>query len=246
MRRKACAPSWKSGRLAGTSLGGVLLLALDSSTPRVTVALVDVAPDASTRVLAEHADDAGNRHGEHLAPAIERMLTAVDAKPGDLTAVACGLGPGPFTGLRVGIVTAASLADALRIPSYGICSLDALAAAHRGAGPLLAVTDARRKQVYWARYDADGHRVQGPDISVPQDITHLPGERVVGVGALQWREAFVGSTIDESDPWPQASMIACLAAERVAAGAPTEQLTPMYLRRPDAQPPGAPKPVTPR
>jgi len=162
----------------------VLLLALDSSTPRVTVALVDVAADASTRVLAEHADDVGNRHGELLAPAIATVLAAVGAKPGDLGAIACGLGPGPFTGLRVGIVTAASLADGLNVPAYGACSLDALALAHRGNGRLLAVTDARRKQVYWALYDEDGRRVDGPEVSAP---TEVPGnvDRVVGAGAIQ-------------------------------------------------------------
>lgn len=231
------------------SLGGVLLLALDSSTPRVTVALVHVAADGSTRTLAEHADDAGNRHGEHLAPAIERVLAAAGAKPGDLRAVACGLGPGPFTGLRVGIVTAASIADGLRLPAYGVCSLDALAFAHRGTGPLLAVTDARRKQVYWARYDEGGQRVDGPDVAAPADVAaamrgHV--ERVVGSGAIQWAEAFGELTVEPADPWPLASIIARLAADRVAAGAPAEQLTPMYLRRPDAQPPGPPKSVTPR
>ena len=211
----------------------------------MTVALVDVAADASTRVLAEHAGDAGNRHGELLAPAIAHVLAAVDAKPGDLGAITCGVGPGPFTGLRVGIVTAASLADGLGVPAYGVCSHDALAIAHRGVGRLLAVTDARRKQVYWARYDEDGHRVDGPDVSAPADV---PGnvDRVVGAGAIQYADAFADFPIDATDPWPQASMIACLAAQRAAAYAPAEQLTPLYLRRPDAQPPGAPKPVTPR
>jgi tRNA threonylcarbamoyl adenosine modification protein YeaZ len=226
----------------------VLLLALDSSTPRVTVALVDVAPDAAVRVLAEHADDAGNRHGELLAPAIARVLATVDAKPQDLGAIACGLGPGPFTGLRVGIVTAASIADGLNVPAYGVCSLDALAIAHRGRGRLLAVTDARRKQVYWARYDENGRRVDGPDVTAPHELaTAQLGtvDRVVGAGAMQWRDAFAGFSVDESDPWPSASMVATLAAERAAANAPGEQLIPMYLRRPDAQPPAARKPVTP-
>jgi tRNA threonylcarbamoyl adenosine modification protein YeaZ len=226
----------------------VLVLALDISTPRVTVALADVAADASVRILAEHADDAGNRHGEMLAPAIATVLATIGAVATDLGAVACGVGPGPFTGLRVGIVTAASVADGLGISSYGVCSLDALAFAHRG-GPLLAVTDARRKQVYWARYDADGARVEGPDVSTPADVAAaMRGqvERVVGAGATQWNDAFADFTVEGTDPWPQASMVARLAADRVAAKAPSEQLTPMYLRRPDAQPPTARKPVTPR
>jgi tRNA threonylcarbamoyl adenosine modification protein YeaZ len=227
----------------------VLVLALDSSTPRVTVALADARSDGSIEVLAEHADDAGNRHGEALAPAIRRVLTGADAAPRDLAAIACGLGPGPFTGLRVGIVTAASLADGLRIPAYGVCSLDALAAVHQRNDRLLAVTDARRKQVYWARYDDSGRRVDGPEVSVPSDLAAAMAghvDRVVGIGATQWKDAFAGFAIDESDPWPRAHAIARLAAERAIAGAPGEQLTPMYLRRPDAQPPAKLKRVTPR
>jgi tRNA threonylcarbamoyl adenosine modification protein YeaZ len=224
----------------------VLVLALDSSTPRVTVALADVR---SGEVLADYDDDAGNRHGEALAPAIQRVLAIAGAEPRDLAAIACGVGPGPFTGLRVGIVTAASLADGLRIPSYGVCSLDALAAAHRQNDRLLAVTDARRKQVYWARYDETGRRTHGPEVSVPSELADVMAgqvDRVAGIGALQWKGAFAGFTVDDADPWPQAGLVARLAAERVVAGAPGEQLTPMYLRRPDAQPPAALKPVTPR
>lgn len=228
----------------------MLLLALDSSTPRVTVALADVRTDASLDLLAEHADDAGNRHGELLAPAIDGVLAAAGVKPHDLGAIACGLGPGPFTGLRVGIVTAASMADGLGTPAYGVCSLDALAAAHDGAGSLLAVTDARRRQVYWARYVA-GVRVEGPEVSAPADLAVGHVDRIVGAGAIQWADTFAGLmlaglTVDGSDPFPLARFVARLAAERTAGGAATEQLTPMYLRRPDARPPGAPKPVTPR
>ena len=223
----------------------MLLLALDSSTPRVTVALVEVSTDSSTQLLAEHTDDAGNRHGELLAPAIGAVLASAGTKPHDLAAIACGVGPGPFTGLRVGIVTAASIADGLRLPAYGVCSLDALAAAHPGAGRLLAVTDARRKQVYWARYE-NGVRLDGPDVSAPADLATAPVGRVVGTGAVQWADAFAGFAVDTSDPWPQARFVAQLAAARAAGNAPAEQLTPLYLRRPDAQPPGAPKPVTPQ
>jgi tRNA threonylcarbamoyl adenosine modification protein YeaZ len=226
----------------------VLVLALDSSTPRVTVALADIGSDESAELLAEHADDAANRHGEALAPAIQRVLANANAEPRDLGAIACGIGPGPFTGLRVGIVTAASLADGLRIPAYGVCSLDALAAAHHRDDRLLAVTDARRKQVYWARYDDAGRRVDGPEVSLPSDLAGAMAghvDRVAGIGAVQWKDVFAEFAVDPSDPWPQAYAIARLAADRAIAGAPGEQLTPMYLRRPDAQPPAKLKPVTP-
>jgi tRNA threonylcarbamoyl adenosine modification protein YeaZ len=253
MRRKACARSWRSDRRAGaadtSNLCGVLVLALDSSTPRVTVALVDVADDGSTRVVAAHADDAGNRHGELLAPAIGAVLATAGATPEDLGAIACGVGPGPFTGLRVGIVTAASIADGLELPAYGVCSLDALAAAHHDGGRLLAVTDARRKQVYWAAYDEQGRRTEGPDVTAPGELAvAMRGrvDRVVGAGAVQWVDALAGLAIDGSDPWPRAGVVATLAAARAAAKAPGEQLTPMYLRRPDAQPPAGLKRVTPQ
>lgn len=227
----------------------MLLLALDSSTPRVAVALVDIDADGSTRVVAEHADDAGNRHGELLAPAIHRVLDAAGARPADLGAVACGIGPGPFTGLRVGIVTAASAADALGIPSYGVCSLDALADAHAGAGELLVVTDARRKQVYWARYDEGGRRIDGPDVQAPHELAAAMNgrvDRIVGAGALLWPDAFAPSQVDPSEPLPAAMSVARLATARAIALAPAETLIPMYLRRPDAQPPGPLKPVTAR
>ncbi len=76
-------------------------------------------------------------------------------------AIVCGTGPGPFTGLRVGMVTAAALGHALNRPVHGVCTLDAIAHDARPR-PLLVVTDARRREVYWAAYDADGHRVRGP------------------------------------------------------------------------------------
>lgn len=226
----------------------MLVLALDSSTPRITVAVADIDAGASARILAEHAGDAGNRHGELLAPAIERVLRAAGVAPGGLDAIACGLGPGPFTGLRVGIVTAASLADGLRIPAYGVCSLDALAAAHRDGGRLLAVTDARRKQVYWARYDETGARVDGPEVSAPDELAvAMRGkvDLVAGTGAALWVDAFADLGIDDSDPFPAAGAVARLAADRAVLRAPGEQLTPMYLRRPDAQPPARIKSVTP-
>src|SRR4051794_17613112 len=98
-------------------------------------------------------------HGERLAPQIQPGLDAAGVRPGDLTAIVAGVGPGPFTGLRVGLATAAAMGQVLAIPTYGICSLDALGRA-AGPGRVLVATDARRREVYFATY-ADGVRVSG-------------------------------------------------------------------------------------
>ena len=90
-------------------------------------------------------------HGELLAPGIEWVLAEGGVRPADLTAIVAGLGPGPFTGLRVGLVTAASMGQALAVPTYGVCSLDGIGALTSDV--TLVATDARRKEVYWAVYD---------------------------------------------------------------------------------------------
>lgn len=207
------------------------VLGLDTSTPAVSVALV--RREAET--LAEHVVVDGKRHGELLAVGIETVLARAGVERRNLGAVAVGLGPGPFTGLRVGIVTAAALADALGIPAYGVCSLDAL-----GEGARVAVTDARRREIYWARYDADGQRVEGPAVSVPADVPALwQGFPVVGDGALVHAAALAGLDIRSAPRYPSPARIAELA---VAVG--STALTPMYLRRPDAVAPGPPKRVS--
>jgi tRNA threonylcarbamoyl adenosine modification protein YeaZ len=202
----------------------VLLLAFDTSTPAVTVAL-------STG--ASYAEVAANRHGELLAPGIERVLRDAGVTPNDLGGVVVGLGPGPFTGLRVGVVTARVLSHALGIPAYGACSLDALA-----APSVAVVTDARRREVYWAAYDATGARTHGPAVDKPDAVAATLGDlqikRVRGPGAALYPAAFAGFDIEETYP----DAIHLLAAPR------TQDLTPLYLRRPDATPPGERKRVT--
>ncbi len=209
----------------------MLALGLDTSTPAVSVALVSLGE----RVLAERVVVDARAHGELLAAGIEQVLADAGAQRGDLDAVAVGLGPGPFTGLRVGIVTAAALGDALGIPAYGVCSLDAL-----GTGARLAVTDARRKEVYWAAYDDNGQCADGPGVALPSEVAQLwPELPVVGDGAQVHAGAFAGREVLAEPRYPSAGRIAELA---VAGGVTT--LTPRYLRRPDAQVPGPGKPVT--
>lgn len=199
----------------------MLVLGLDTSTPAVSVALVDLAEG----LLAERIVVDGRRHGEVLAVGIQAVLGCAGRRPADLDAVVVGLGPGPFTGLRVGIVTAAALGDALGLPVHGVCSLDGLAQPGRAT---LAVTDARRKEVYWAAYDESGARVDGPHVDAPDVARAAAGGRaVVGEGAHLY--AFDG-VLD----LPRAPSVAALVARAPLGQAPAP-LVPLYLRRPDAQ-----------
>jgi len=213
----------------------VLLLAFDTATPAVTVAL-----DDGQRVLAESATVDARRHGELLAPSIARVIADAGAEPRDLTGIAVGVGPGPFTGLRVGVVTARVFGRTLGIPVHGVCTLDVLArAAPAGGREFLAVTDARRKELYWGRYSGTGERLDGPSVDRPAD---LPPDLPVAGQAVSLYPDQLGEPI-----WPEhpsAAVLAALAAERLAAGARLLPPEPLYLRRPDAQIPGPPKRVT--
>ncbi|MFZ2014244.1 MAG: tRNA (adenosine(37)-N6)-threonylcarbamoyltransferase complex dimerization subunit type 1 TsaB [Nocardioides sp.] len=213
-----------------------MLLALDTATPFVTVALHD-----GEDVVAERRSEQRMKHGEQLAPLIEAVLADAGVVRQDLTAIAVGTGPGPFTGLRVGLVTARTLAFVLEIPVYGVCSLDVLAveAAH-GDDPVgrdfVVATDARRKEVYLASYDDQGRRLDGPDVLRPADgATGLP---VVGEGAVLYPDAF---PLAHPPVLPSASWLARAVAEELAELHDPE---PLYLRRPDAIAPGAPKRVS--
>jgi tRNA threonylcarbamoyl adenosine modification protein YeaZ len=223
-----------------------LLLAVDTSSDVVSAALVEMG-DAGLRVVAAKDEHAANRHGELLAANIDALLQQGGAVPASLVAVAAGLGPGPFTGLRVGVVTASTLADALGVPSYGVCSLDAIAHAHADGRPFVVCTNARRKQVYWARYDGSGGRVEGPDIGTAADVAARFADevpRAVGAGVVLYPAEF--DAFDETADAPAASTaVAQLVAERVRVGAGSDVMEPMYLRRPDASPPGRPKSVLP-
>jgi len=220
----------------------VLLLALDTATPAVTVALL-----ADGEVRARSCVLDARRHAELVTPGIRVVLATAGVRPTALDAVAVGLGPGPFTGLRVGIVTAAALADALGIPAYGECSLDLVADGTPGVTAV--VTDARRREVYWACYDR-GRRQDGPQVGRPAQVaTTLRAagvRRVVGAGAALYPAEF-GDSLDADGPGcPAPERLWALVAERAAAGAPGDALRPLYLRRPDAAEPAAAKPVTPR
>jgi tRNA threonylcarbamoyl adenosine modification protein YeaZ len=222
----------------------VLLLAFDTSTPAVTVALHD-----GDAVLAEATEVGVNRQGELLMPGIQTVLALAGAEPRELTHVVSGTGPGPFTGLRVGLVTARALGDALCIPVHGVCSLDALALLHKGsagASGLIVMTDARRREVYCAGYTPEGARTHGPMVGRAADLEpQLPREAVlVGAGALIYRDAFPDHLVIETDPYPEAAALATIAAGQIADGT-AGPADPLYLRRPDAVPSAGRKQVTP-
>ncbi len=212
-----------------------MLLAFDTATPLVTVALHD-----GDRVVVEHSSERPMKHGEHLAPLIARAMDDAGIVRQDLTAIAVGVGPGPFTGLRVGVVTARTLGFVLDVPVYGVCSLDAIALEAVGtgaaAGSFLVATDARRKEVYLASYDADGARLEGPVVTRPADVA--TSVDVAGAGPGLYPEAFPHAIAPDR---PSAGWMAHgVSAELVELLDPE----PLYLRRPDAVA-GAPrKPVS--
>ena len=219
----------------------MLVLVIDTSTPAVTAGLVELR-DGSPRQLTAYAPQDARGHAELLAPSIRAALDDAGAGVADLDAVVAGLGPGPFTGLRVGLVTAALLADLRGLPVYGVCSLDGIGAALPDESELLVATDARRREVYWARYRT-GIRVDGPDVARPADLPLAGVTAVAGPGAELYAGNWAGLPRYPKDPEPVALVRPAL--DRVNARAPSEPLRPLYLRRPDATIPGAPKPVTP-
>jgi tRNA threonylcarbamoyl adenosine modification protein YeaZ len=217
----------------------VLLLAVDTATPAVTVALHD-----GSSVLASESQVDARRHGELLLPAVDRVLAAAGLKPDAVTDVVVGVGPGPYTGLRVGLVTAVTFGSVLGVPVHGLCTLDGLAHASGLDEPFVVATDARRKEVYWARYADSRTRLTDPAVDRPADVTEqLRGLPVVGEGAVLYPDAFP----DPREPRHQsAAALASLAAERLAAGLDFLPPLPLYLRRPDAQVPKNYKVVTPK
>jgi tRNA threonylcarbamoyl adenosine modification protein YeaZ len=248
----------------------VLVLALDTSTAACAVALAELtASDPEPGAAPADGDAPGvhvwprgsvvtvdaRRHGELLAPSMRTVLDEAGARPSDLSAVVVGAGPGPFTSLRVGMVTGAAFADALDIPVHGVCSLDGIGAATTGATAV--VTDARRREVYWARYGA-GVRVGAPGVGRPEEIARTLRELgvtgVAGPGRALYPEAFAGFATVEvpaSDGevtapeagYPRPELLVGLAGPDLLAGRPPRPLAPLYLRRPDAAEPHAPKPV---
>jgi tRNA threonylcarbamoyl adenosine modification protein YeaZ len=180
----------------------VISLVIDTATNRTSVALFE-----GNQLLFSGFHDGATAHAEALPKLVKEALH----KKNDVDEVVVGMGPGPFTGLRVGITFAQSFAHARKIPWRGACSLDAMDV---DSASYIVTSDARRKEVYWAKYEA-GERVGGPYVSAPDEVAAL-GEVTFGFGF--------------TEP-VHPSMAMLLAKSRTA---PIHE--PLYLRRPDAVP----------
>jgi tRNA threonylcarbamoyl adenosine modification protein YeaZ len=186
-----------------------VVLAIDTATPAVTAGVVRLH---RVEVLGERVTVDARAHAEQLTPNVLGALADAGLTVNDLAGVVVGCGPGPFTGLRVGMATAAAYGHALGIPVHGVCSLDAIGVGTTGEA--LVVTDARRREVYWARY-RDGVRVDGPAVNTPADV---PG---------------AAEALSRPPVYPTAAGLVRAVADWTAEPAP---LIPLYLRRPDAKP----------
>jgi len=194
-----------------------LVLGIDTST-RVAIGLAD-----GERVLVSRLTGDTRSHAELLTPTIQAVLDEAGVRFDQVARIGVGVGPGPFTGLRVGIATARVLGEALGVPVTGVCGLDVIAgyALHQSS-PFLVVADARRHEVYWGRYDASGLRVAGPSVGAPSSLPELPA---FGPGVAVYPElARGGEPVDIDAGWLAANLDML----------PDVGLEPLYLRQPDA------------
>ena len=196
-----------------------LILALDTST------MVNVGIARGERVLATATVTDQMAHVEQLMPLVSECVDAAGVGVADLGQLVVGLGPGPFTGLRVGVVTAQVLSHLLRIELHGVCSLDILAAqfVRESPGEFVVATDARRHEVYWARYSSIGTRLGEPVVSRPGDVPRLP---VIGPAADLYADQL------QVVPGPRSMDPGVLAT--IGATLPDAGHEPLYLRHPDA------------
>ena len=228
----------------------MLLLALDTSTRRIGVAFGGVNGVHAALELGGPCENGPPRHAEELVPAISYLSERAGAPLSQLSAIAVSIGPGMFTGLRVGVTTAKVLAQALRIPVIPIASLDLLAYPLRHAGALVVpVMDARRHEVYYAMYQPVPGGIQrlgeyelGPIDDVTAELEARGTEAIVcGDGALRFREAFCDlGRVEVAGPGHAAPSLAALVEvaalryEREEFDAPAD-VVPLYLRRSDAE-----------
>ncbi|AKK26461.1 tRNA (adenosine(37)-N6)-threonylcarbamoyltransferase complex dimerization subunit type 1 TsaB [Mycobacterium sp. EPa45] len=199
------------------------ILVIDTATPAVTAAVV--VRERGIEVAGERITLDARAHAETLTPNVVMAVADARLTMAALDAVVVGCGPGPFTGLRVGMATAAAYGHALNIPVHGVCSLDAIGL--HTTGEVLVVTDARRREVYWARY-ADGTRLEGPDVAAPADVS--VGDAAAVAGSPEHAALFGLPVVGPA--YPTATGLVAAVAD---LDAEPEPLVPLYLRRPDAK-----------
>lgn len=222
-----------------------MILGIETSVENVGVALGD---HNGIRATASISSD--RKHAESLTPMIHFIVHQAECEMSDISAIAVDVGPGLFTGMRVGIATAQTLAWALEVPVLPVCSLDAMA--HRAMwsdAPIAASLDARRGEVYWALYRSRGHELQRltePVVTSPDDLAIHIADRAeevvcVGTGFKRYEETFETNpwvrTIDGDSAFPSASSVVALGAVALLndkAVAP-DKVEPLYLRAPDAE-----------
>lgn len=223
----------------------LVILGIETSVEHVGVAVGD-----HNGIRAHAAIASDRRHAESLTPMIQFVLHQADLTMSDISSVAVDIGPGLFTGMRVGIATAQSVAWALELPLVPVCSLDALAHSVMWVdNTIAAALDARRGEVYWALYRANGtelQRITEPAVTSPEDVAIHLADRAedaacVGTGFTRFIDLF------ESSPWarvltggvhsPTASSVVMLASRLLLDNKVVrpEDVEPMYLRAPDAE-----------
>ena len=201
------------------------VLAIDTATPAVVVGVLRRHDDGRIEPLAQRIAVDAHAHAELLTPNVVGALAHAGLTLAAIDAVVVGCGPGPFTGLRVGMATAAAYGHALGVPVHPVCSLDAIG--NQTVGDVLVVTDARRREVYWARY-SDGVRIDGPGVAAAADVPVGAAERVAG--SPPHCEVFALPAVEPARPIPAG----LLGGVTDWDGAP-DPLIPLYLRRPDAK-----------
>jgi tRNA threonylcarbamoyladenosine biosynthesis protein TsaB len=215
-------------------------LALETSGRAATLALLDGETLLAAHGLPESAGTAAA-----LAPAIAELLRSAAWRPADIELIAVAIGPGSFTGLRVGVTTAKTMAYALRCEVLGVDTLEVIAAQVSPPGRVCAVLDAQRQQLFCGRYELDdtGNLVcrQSPHIvDAAQWLASLaPGETATGLGLRRIvLQLPAGVTVaPESDWQPRAETVGRLALRQVRSGRRDDlwKLSPNYLRRSAAE-----------
>lgn len=229
------------------------VLGIDTATAATCVGI----DGDDCRSASEHVD--ARRHAEVLPRLVREVLHGAGLTPDQLDAIACGVGPGPFTGLRVGVAFARTLGQALGVPVVGVCSLDALAATSGVDGPVTALIRVRRAEHAWATYANGVHlqRTAGPLIANDADLS-VEGIRVgdspdfdiechpsgLVVASIARERLLAGESAPAEITWPEDSahgtgdVTAQAMAAMQASGHVLLPALPLYLRRPDAVPAG--------